>query len=214
MCWNQEVSLNTFLFSSLVLALVAYNNAFTQYKIKDFNSIWWYLFFASVFSMQLVEFFLWRNVSNPMWNAFFSKAAFILLFIQPICSLMILSNEKLRNILLFIYLFFGIPFSIYKLITYKFKTLVSPCGHLNWNFNYYYALVSVVWTFFLLFSLFYEGKVLYAFFGLLTLIILLYKYYNDKTQNSMWCWVINSISLYLAFYLLFYLPFYEKIRKK
>jgi len=170
-----------------------------------------YLFFISVVSMQLVEFFIWRNVSNPMWNSLLSKIVFILLFIQPIFSLMILSNEKLRNILLIIYLSLAIPFSTYKLITNKFKTLISPCGHLNWNLEHnYYILLLAIWTFFFLFSLFYEGKFLYVLFGLVTLILILYKYNKDKTTNSMWCWVINSISLYLAFYLLFYLPFYEK----
>lgn len=211
MCWNQEVSLNTFLFSIFVIGLVIYNNTYTQYKIKDFNNIWIYLFFISIVSMQLVEFFIWRNISNPMWNSFLSKIVFILLFIQPIFSLMILSNEKLRNILLFIYLSLAIPFNIYKLVTNKFKILISPCGHLIWPpGNNYYILPLAVWVFFLLFSLFYEGKFLYILFGLVTLILMLYKYYEDKTTNSMWCWVINSLSLYLAFYLLFYLPFYEK----
>jgi hypothetical protein len=39
MCWNKEISLNTFLFSSFVLILIIYNNAYTQYKIKELNNI-------------------------------------------------------------------------------------------------------------------------------------------------------------------------------
>ena len=45
MCWNKEVSLNTFIFSIFVLLLIMYNNAYTQYKIEELNSIWVYLFF-------------------------------------------------------------------------------------------------------------------------------------------------------------------------
>ena len=68
MCWNAEVSLNTFLFSSFVLCLIIYNNTYTQYKIKDFNNIWIYLFFVSFILMQLFEFFIWRNVDNKLYN--------------------------------------------------------------------------------------------------------------------------------------------------
>ena len=37
MCWNEHVSLNTFIFSIFVLLLIAYNNKYTQYKIEMFN---------------------------------------------------------------------------------------------------------------------------------------------------------------------------------
>lgn len=39
MCWNENVSLNTFLFSSFVLLLIFYNNTYTQYKIKHFTPL-------------------------------------------------------------------------------------------------------------------------------------------------------------------------------
>lgn len=38
MCWNEHVSLNTFLFSSFVLALIVYNNSYTKYKIQELNN--------------------------------------------------------------------------------------------------------------------------------------------------------------------------------
>lgn len=56
MCWNASVSLNTFLFSSFVLALIIYNNLFTKYKIHELNNIWVYLFLSSFVFMQLIEF--------------------------------------------------------------------------------------------------------------------------------------------------------------
>ena len=40
MCWNEHVSLNTFLFSSFVLLLIIYNNYYTKYKIKELHSPW------------------------------------------------------------------------------------------------------------------------------------------------------------------------------
>lgn len=209
MCWNQEVSLNTFLFSTFVLGLVAYNNTYTQYKIKEFKNVWWYLLFMSVISMQLAEFLVWRNIKNPSYNKLFSKLIFLIILIQPICSLMIISDHTIRNILLCIYLAAAIPYAIYQFVTYDFKTLISQCGHLNWNLNIGNVLFAG-WTFFFLFSFFYEQKWLYFLIGLITLILILYKYHYDKTSSSLWCWLVNGVSIYLAFYLLFYLPFYEK----
>ncbi len=69
MCWNQHVSLNTFLFSSFILILIIYNNKYTQYKIKELNNVWIYVFFFSFISMQLIEFFIWRNINNK-YNKF------------------------------------------------------------------------------------------------------------------------------------------------
>jgi hypothetical protein len=209
MCWNQEVSLNTFLFSSFVLGLVIYNNTYTQYKIKEFKNVWWYLLFMSVISMQLAEFFVWRNTKNPFYNNLSSKLVFLIILIQPICSLMIISDNQVRNILLFIYSVTAIPYSINKFINYDFKTLVGPCGHLNWNLDVT-NIIFAGWLFFFLFSFFYEQKFMYFAFGLITFLAIMYKYQYDKTSGSVWCWIVNSMSLYLAFYLLFYLPFYEK----
>ena len=53
MCWNESVSLNTFLFSSFVLLLVMYNNYYTKYKITELDNVWIYLFLASFIFMQL-----------------------------------------------------------------------------------------------------------------------------------------------------------------
>jgi hypothetical protein len=44
MCWNKDISLNTFLFSSFVLGLIMYNNAYTQYKIVELNNVYAYIF--------------------------------------------------------------------------------------------------------------------------------------------------------------------------
>ena len=38
MCWNETVSLNTFIFSMGALLLIMYNNAYTKYKIEELNN--------------------------------------------------------------------------------------------------------------------------------------------------------------------------------
>jgi len=210
MCWNQHVSLNTFLFSSFVLLLVLYNNTYTQYKIGYFNSLWIYLFFVSFISMQLIEFFIWRNINNPFYNHIFSTLAAMLIFIQPIVSLMTVSNVSLRNNLLVTYLVFFIPYFTYKFITNNMKSQVSNRGHLEWLFFDTNMPLFMGWLFFFLFSFIYTQNFYGFLFGIVLFLISYYNYYKDRTIGSMWCWVVNSSMIYFAFYLLMYLPFCEK----
>ena len=212
MCWNESVSLNTFLFSSFVLALIIYNNSFTKYKIQELNNNWTYLFITSVIFMQLIEFFIWRNINNKYYNNIFSISAVFLLIIQPICSIMILTNAniKLRNVLLIFYLLLVIPYSIYQFSTKHISSTISKNGHLTWKYFDTSIITWTIWLFFLLISFVYEKKWFGIIFGLLILIITILNYKNDNSVGSMWCWVINSIMIYYVCYLLLFLPFLEK----
>ena len=133
MCWNKDVSLNTFLFSSFVLGLIMYNNAYTQYKIDELNNIWIYLFFISFILMQFLEYFIWLNVKNPLYNSIFTTLATILLLVQPIATNMLITNKSVQKSMLFVYLIFMIPFTIYRFMTKKINSTVSELGHLRWN---------------------------------------------------------------------------------
>ena len=211
MCWNENVSLNTFLFSSFVLALIIYNNSFTKYKIQELNNKWVYFFIASFVFMQLIEFFIWRNINNNFYNNIFSNLATLLLIIQPILSIMILTNVKLRNVLLIFYLSLAVPYSIYKFSNSNIHSVISESGHLRWKFFDTSPIIWMGWLFFFLFSFVYEKNWIGLFFGLITLIIAFLNYTKDHTMWSMWCWGVNSVMIYYAFYLLIYLPFLEKM---
>lgn len=214
MCWNKEVSLNTFLFSSFVLLLIIYNNKYTQYKIKELNNIWVYLFFVSFILMQLIEYFIWKNIDRPFYNKMFTIAAFILLFLQPIASNMLIKDRLIQRPLLFLYLFLFIPFIIYRLRTKNMNSSVSKLGHLYWNMlfdtNRIDNLLLLLWFVFFLFPLFYQRSLYGFMFGFITLLIIIYNYYKDGTIGSMWCWIVNSIMIFYAAYLLLYLPFSKK----
>ena len=211
MCWNENISLNTFLFSGFILALIIYNNSFTKYKIQELNSKWIYFFIASFVFMQLIEFFIWRNINNKFYNNIFSILATLLLIVQPILSIMIVTNVKLRNLLLIAYLFLAVPYSIYKFSNSNIHSVISESGHLRWNFFYLNPIILIGWFFFFLFSFVYEKKWLGLVFGLSTLIIAFLNYTKDQTVWSMWCWSVNSVMIYYAIYLLIYLPFLEKM---
>ena len=174
MCWNQEVSLNTFLFSVFTLILIMYNNAFTQYKIQELNNIWIYAFMSSVIFMQFIEFFIWRNIDNTYYNHIFSIIAAALIMIQPIFSIMILSNTILRNILLGVYLLLSIPYSIYQFLTKNIHTKIGSTGHLRWKFFHNTPITFMIWLFFFLFSFIYEKKWMGVAIGFILLCISYY----------------------------------------
>ena len=116
MCWNQYISINTFVFGVFVLLLVAFNNKYSNYKIEFFNNIYAYLFVLSVISMQFIEFILWRNLKNISINRLFSTFGLLLLTIQPFFSLLMINNNiRLRNTLLAIYTIPTILYLIYNI---------------------------------------------------------------------------------------------------
>ena len=210
MCWNEHVSLNTFLFSSFVLILIIYNNAYTKYKIQELNNPWIYIFLASFIFMQLIEFFIWRNINNKVYNNIFSILGILLILTQPVASLMLLQNIQLRNLLIFTYLAFVIPFSMYKFSTKHIHSVLSKQGHLNWMFFGTNPITFLLWLFLLLFVFFYEKIWIGILFGLISFLVVFINFANDKSVGSIWCWSINLIMIYYAFYLLLYLPFLEK----
>lgn len=210
MCWNKEVSLNTFLFSSSVFLLILYNNRYTFYKIPDFNRFWICVFIGIVILIQLVEYFIWINVDNLFYNKLFTFLAMTIIFFQPITTMMNIKNEKIKKMMIISYLCLMIPYILMNYNKNIYST-VSPKGHLSWNLmnyeNKFAKIIGLAWLFFFLFPLFYEEYNVGFIFGILTLLVIYYNYINDNSVESMWCWVVNSIMIYYAGYLMFYLPY-------
>ena len=213
MCWNNEVSLNTFLFSSFVFLLILYNNKYTFYKIPEFNRFWMCALMGIVILMQLIEYFIWINIDNIFYNKLFTSLAMLIIFFQPITTIMNINDSKIKQMLLISYLGLMIPFGLINYNKNIYST-ISSNKHLNWNLinheNKFTKIISLSWIFFFLFPLFYEEQRLGLSFGILTLLIMIYNYMHDDTIESMWCWIVNSIMIYYAGYLLFYLPYVSK----
>ena len=195
MCWNKDVSLNTFIFSFSILLLIMYNNAYTKYKIKELNDIWMYLLLFSFIIIQFIEYFIWLNIDNPYYNNVFTICDTLVFIIQPIMGIMIIKNKKLRNFLLYTYLLLAIPFSIYQFNTINIYSVISEKGHLSWKSFNTPTFGCILWLFFFLFGIIYEKKWIGIIFGIITLIITYLNYKNDNTIWSMWCWSINSIAI-------------------
>jgi hypothetical protein len=226
MCWNEHISLNTFLFSSFVLGLIVYNNTYTQYKIPEF-SIFVILFTLSVISMQLVEFFLWRNIKNKAYNHLFSIIGSIVIGIQPIAAAFIIQNNfELSRTLATLYLFTIALISILYASFYTVKiptTVVSDSGNLHWKWmnedTYIFHIFIAVWVIFFFTPFFYNAFQDLSFtnywiytllFAAISFIYIFISFSKYGTSSSLWCWVANSIFIFYAFKLLIYLPFIEK----
>jgi hypothetical protein len=213
MCWNKEVSLNTFLFSSFVFLLILYNNNYTSYKIPEFDRFWLRIFMAIIILIQLVEYFIWTNIDNIFYNKLFTNIALLIIFCQPITTIMNIDNEKIKKILFISYLVLMIPFVILNYNKNIYST-ISSNKHLNWNLinheNKFTKIIGLAWIFFFLFPLFYQKHQFGFLFGITTLIMISYNYINDNTLESMWCWIVNSVMIYYSVYLLFYLPYVSK----
>jgi len=215
MCWNENISLNTFVFSSLVLIFIWYNNTYTQYKVEEFNHWSVYFFFISYASMQLVEYFLWKSIKEKdvVNNKLFSIFGWLLIrVVQPLAILLTLPNAYLtiRNIALFIYFSILIIVSIYKQLynPVEFITSVNKNTHLSWKWVELKKYEKILG--YLYFSLGFVLAIRLPVITLITLVILLYCYFNYYiTWGSNWCWLLNSLLLFFLIKILFILPYKE-----
>jgi hypothetical protein len=202
MCWNQYVSLNTYLFSMGMLFLMIYNNNYTPYKVNI--GTYGYLFILSFCSMQLIEYFLWKNINDKKLNYFYSILGQALIGLQPIISLLLLTNTMLKILMILLYVIFAVI--IFFTHDKIFKTSIKD-GHLKWSWIPVNYFVQYIWLFFFLFS-FIVNKYYSSIAVALFLFAITY-YTSSETGGSLWCWTANFTLLFYAMYLLIIAPFNE-----
>lgn len=202
MCWNQYISLNTYLFSMGMLFLMIYNNNYTPYKVNI--NVYGYFFILSFCSIQLIEYFLWKNIDDKKLNYFYSVIGQIIIAVQPIVSLLLITNTILKIQLIALYCVFAL--SIVLTHDKIFKTTIKN-GHLKWSWipvNYY---IQYIWLFFFLIS-FLINK-MYIGLGVALFLCAITYYNSSETGSSLWCWTANFTLIFYAMYLLLYMPFKE-----
>jgi len=200
MCWNENVSINTFIFGVSILSLIFINNKHSTHKIELFSNPYSYLFFMSFITMQFFEFILWRNINNKVINNFVSILGLSLLAIQPIASLTMLKHLPLRNKLIKMYSIPAFIYIIYQLKTNNVNTTITNNNHLKWNWtsdnNVITLIVYIYYLFFLYFSLFYNKHYTGIITTLPLFMLMYYYYYKEGSAGSLWCWSINIIVAY------------------
>jgi hypothetical protein len=187
MCWNKEISLNTFLFSLFSASLAYYNNVINIYGL---------LFLISFISMQLVEYFTWKYLNNKKINTLLSKIALFLIFIQPILSLQIYYGPKDKSLILKLQLIYIVFMtSVLSYYPIDFSMYREKNGHLAWNWLKFPFFVSVIWTAFQIGFFFYKKDYAIFFINFIIVAIVYYNYHKTNTWGSLWCWIANIISI-------------------
>jgi len=198
MCWNKEVSLQTFVFTSVALVTIFC----ALRKPMQFENIFMYVFVLSFTLMQLCEYFIWVSIEtrDNVLNKIASFAAwFLIRVMQPISALFLLPYKYiyLRSLLLPSYIISLIGTTLYKYLfnPIQCKTLVNKNGHLEWVWNKLkgYELINLFMYGACISTLVIRFPIGFAF----SFIALLFSVFQYKyTWGSNWCYLVNAIMLY------------------
>ena len=195
MCWNSRISMYTFIFSTTPLILCLY---FNLIPIKQ------YLIYQTFFSMQLIEYFLWKKLKNKYWNHFFSIIGFILIILLSGFSIYGNDNKYTLYVLILYFLFvFYVLFTIHI----EFNTTIAPNKHLAWNWLKLPLYIFIIWTLFFMYSSIYSiynsnyTNIKIIIFTAFIYLFSLYFYYDSNTFGTIWCWIANANAIYF-YYLL------------
>ena len=167
--------------------------------------------------MQLLEYYIWDNITNENINKKLSIVALILILSQPYFSIMSIGNKNFKNTLLTLYLIFVLSILlIYIIKNQNISTTIAIYLHLKWNWlpQKENTLFVILWCFyfiFLLYPLYIEKNYKTLIFFSVVLLISILTYLKYKTYESMWCWLSNFIMFIFLFQILFYLPYKEKV---
>ena len=210
MCWNSDVSINTFIFGILSFIFI-YLASYTKYKEDKFNPFV-YLFLLEIVSMQLIEYFIWKNLNNKK-NNFYSWLGSILVFIQPITVMFIISTN-IKYLLMLIYFLFIIIYFTYRHFYNPifFHSSVGKNGHLSWDWMKYKGYENIflfIYLFIYVVSLLYIDYPLLKYFTIFALFLSLLFNFKYNTFSSMWCWYTNIILLFIIVNILLIKPYYE-----
>jgi hypothetical protein len=142
------------------------------------------LFYSSVITMQLIEYFAW---TYPEYNHQISILAISLLCIQPIASLFTMTSN--RMIWIFIYII-GMMTYLYFRPFQNVSMSIGKDGHLAWNWmNANGTLPILFYLFFLFIPLIINHQWEFLIVALFTLGFSIYRYASYGTWGSMWCWI-------------------------
>jgi hypothetical protein len=202
MCWNAEVSLNTFIFGVISAAIVL---------LINYNYLASVLILLSVSLMQLVEFFAWRNINNKKVIEWVSVFGISVILLQVLLLNIFYLKGKERIIVLIIILISSLFALVHIINNNKLKMEKAKNGHLAWSWADLPIPLLIIFFGLYLYAGF-RNKNLTFLIALLLLLISLYNYYKYNTWGSMWCYYSNILWIILILYVI--LEYYKKDLKK
>ena len=189
MCWNAEVSIQSFGIGLLGIFLAAMTG----------TSVPTIIFYTTIVFMQLIEYIVWTYGSDPEINFYASLGGAGLLMLQPIASIMAMSIGSYKVPMLIAYLILGVITHVMDQDgrslreRYRMETESSiDTPHLIWKW-----LLPVPWFSLAVYFIFLIGPLLITKqFDLTALVFLTlgFSIYSfGKGWGSMWCWIVNGM---------------------
>lgn len=188
MCWNAEVSITTFIagFASAIILLIMNKTPYHYILIG-----------LSITSMQLLEFFAWRNIDDKKIIKNISTIGLFIIIFQLFIINFSIYNKKIRNIAIILLAIYIISFIIIISPSLNYDMEKGENGHLIWHWIDVPLIWQIIAYIFYLVP-FYLNKDFYIlYFGIISLIITLYFYYKYKTFGTIWCHISNILWLLL-----------------
>lgn len=188
MCYNAEISLNTFIYGCISAIIVYYLGVVPPKTI---------LILMSITFIQFIEFLTWTYYDNVTINRYLSILAFLTIVIQLILLNYLLPDKKASKILLLSLFIFAILFITFQLRFVDFQMRIGKNKHLSW----YWLDLPLIWiiiglAFYLIPA--YLSKYKSTFIFTVTILsVSLYYHWKYKTWGSMWCYFSNIGWLYL-----------------
>jgi hypothetical protein len=189
MCWNAEVSIQSFAIGLLGIFLAAMTG----------TSAPTIFFYATIVFMQLVEYIVWTYGSDPEINFYASLGGAGLLMLQPIASICAVSIRSYKVPMLISYVVLGAITQVIdqdgRSLRERYKIEAGPSGdapHLIWKW-----LDPIPWKSLLVYFFFLISPLLITKqFDLVALVFLTlgFSIYSfGKGWGSMWCWIVNGM---------------------
>lgn len=187
MCYNAEISLKTFIYGCIsAIILIILNNTL-------YSNI---LIVFSFTLMQLLEYFVWKNINNKKIIKNLSICGIFLIFFQLII-LNYFTNIKYRFYLLSCLFFFFILYLIIIFPTTNLYMEKGKNGHLIWHWSIIPFIWYIIIFLFYLIPLYLSKRYFAFFYCLITIFISLYFFYKYKTFGTMWCYISNYLWILL-----------------
>lgn len=189
MCWNEKISIGTFIFALSTTFLLWYLDS------HPITYLWFLLAFSS---MQLVEGLFWRGSVSARVA---SGLVIVVLFLQLVLLMYHLKPAfwKIGIVLSLIWLIVSLVYTNGK------RVVVAENGHLDWPVIHIPFLV-LVWTLLYFYPPVQQRNWKFVLFNTVLYSVSFYMFWSSSTFGSMWCWVSNMCYLIIIVQVLFISP--------
>ncbi len=196
MCWSAEVSIKTWYFAVAGLLIGLYGG-FPMGK----------LIFAIVFSsMQLVEYYLWKNLKNPVENQRYTLIGMGVILAEPLAALLLVPDKRAAITigviyvgLMAIWLYHFYQRRAKEIAEGKLLTVVGKDSpHLYWPFvKDLNGWAGISWFTIFFLALILGRDLIFLAVASIGLIYSIYRESYNGTYTSLWCNYSNVIWIYV-----------------